>query len=73
MTLDLSAAHCGTFGRWVSEHYEIDRALTDNPILRCKRCHAAVGYLTKHAVVRHGDDITVRPIGTGKREADYAY
>ena len=71
MTVDVAATY--GFGRWVDDHYEIDRALTDTPVLRCKRCHAEVGWLTRHAVERHGDDIVIMPLTRGKRAADYAY
>jgi hypothetical protein len=45
------------FGQWMDEHYDV----TEGREIRCRRCSKAVGYLTKHAVKRHGDNIDVMP------------
>ncbi len=45
---------------WIDENY--DRA--ESPFgqhLVCRRCRERVGYVTKHAAVRHGDDVEVMP------------
>lgn len=45
---------------WINEHYhQVDSPF--GPYLVCKRCRKRVGYVTKHAVVRHGDDVEVLP------------
>lgn len=50
---------------WIDKHYEF-KADSENPdrppVLRCRRCGVEVGYLTKHAAVRHGDDVEVLPV-----------
>jgi hypothetical protein len=47
------------FSRWADEHYEMTG---EPPTHRCRRCGHEVGYLTKHAKERHGDDIEVMPV-----------
>lgn len=52
---------------WLNEHYEtfnadLSPATDEGPDWVCKRCGMRVGYVTKHAVVRHGDDIEVMPV-----------
>ena len=48
MTLDLG---------WLNEHYLLDGAEWPT----CRRCGKPVGYVTKHAAKRHGDEIQVLP------------
>lgn len=49
-----------SFGRWAAEYYDhFDES--GQPNFVCKRCGMIVGYLTKHAAVRHGDPIEVMP------------
>lgn len=46
------------FITWIFTNYEVDvRGRT----LRCRRCHAPVLYVTKHAADHHGDDVIVYP------------
>lgn len=45
---------------WINDHYDT----VESPFgsyLACKRCRKRVGYVTKHAAVRHGDDVEVMP------------
>jgi hypothetical protein len=45
---------------WMDDHYEqVDSPF--GPYLVCLRCRKRVGYVTKHAAVRHGDDVEVMP------------
>lgn len=47
---------------WLEAHYEIARAEDREWGFLCRRCGALTGYLTKHAVLRHGDtDIDIMP------------
>jgi hypothetical protein len=47
---------------WMDEHYDlVESPLGLMPHLVCKRCRKRVGYVTKHAAVRHGDDVEVMP------------
>lgn len=46
------------FMDWLKAHYEAD---PDRDYMVCRRCGEDVGYVTKHAVVRHGDDIDILP------------
>lgn len=47
---------------WIGEHYDwVESPLGLAPQLVCKRCRKPVGYVTKHAAERHGDDIEVMP------------
>lgn len=57
---------------WMNEHYRWDETVSP-PVLRCKRCDMEVSYLTKHAVVRHGDDIEVHPLDPYRSERDWKY
>lgn len=59
------------FSQWMAEHYEWTEA--DPPAIRCRRCGKEVGYLTKHAVVRHGDPIEVMPVTGDHRDLAEAY
>jgi hypothetical protein len=63
----------GRFSARFKERYYVDDSRQGDPVVRCRRCDEEVGYLTKHAVVRHGDDIEVMPLAKGHRERDYAY
>jgi hypothetical protein len=47
---------------WINDHYEyVQSPLGLAPHLVCRRCRKRVGYTTKHAAVRHGDDVEVMP------------
>lgn len=47
---------------WMDERYElVESPLGLAPDLVCRRCRKRVGYVTKHAAVRHGDDVEVMP------------
>lgn len=48
---------------WVRANYvERENWEADGlPVLACRRCGQSVGYLTKHAAERHGDQIEVLP------------
>lgn len=47
---------------WMDDHYEyVESPLGLAPHLVCRRCRKRVGYVTKHAAVRHGDDVEVMP------------
>lgn len=59
------------FGRWLDEHYAPIDDDHEGPDFRCRRCGQAVSYVTKHAVVRHGDDIAVMPVA--KQELAESY
>ena len=47
--------------KWVQEHYRLgpDKDNGSAPDMLCNRCNQPVQWLTKHAVQRHGDPITV--------------
>ena len=47
------------FVAWMSQHCHVD---PDRGQTTCRRCGRRVTYLTKHAVVRHGDPIEVMPV-----------
>jgi hypothetical protein len=52
----------GRLMEWIDEHYKMGEATGGKaPMLVCRRCEQPVGYVTKHAVERHGDDIQVMP------------
>jgi hypothetical protein len=53
---------------WIDEHYEFvgDPRAPEPPAVVCRRCHAPVSYLTKHAVVRHHDPIRILPVVASK-------
>jgi hypothetical protein len=53
-----------SFGQWTDENYELVGVETNQMAYRCRRCGAEVGYLTKHAALRHGDPIEVMPATT---------
>lgn len=66
------------FSGWLAEHYDMANpnggaALDGGPDFVCKRCGDRVSYVTKHAAVRHGDDIEVMPAVNGKRKLARAY
>jgi hypothetical protein len=61
------------FGRWAGEHYEMVETEPNRMAHRCCRCGAEVSYLTKHAVVRHGDDIDVMPVRNDNEALADAY
>lgn len=46
------------FSAWWDAHYTSDDAGKTSV---CRRCGQVVGYVTKHAVERHGDAIEVMP------------
>lgn len=58
------------FAQWADEHYEL---VGDPPEYKCRRCGAVVAYLTKHAAVRHGDDIEVMPAKNRNAELAESY
>lgn len=43
---------------FIDELYEPD---FDSGAFRCKRCGQIVDWVTKHAAVKHGDDVQVMP------------
>jgi hypothetical protein len=54
------------FITWLNDHYDVFEpgggpASDGGPDFVCKRCRKRVSWVTKHAVVRHGDDIEVMP------------
>jgi hypothetical protein len=53
-------------GAWINEHYEVEDPQANTPALVCRRCRKPVGYVTKHAVLRHGDRIRIEPITASK-------
>ena len=59
-------------GQWINEHYDF---VTDDgtPRLSCRRCGTAVTYVTKHAVVRHGDPIEIMPVSDGNEALASTY
>ena len=58
------------FSGWVDAHY-INPQGPQGPgrgkRMICRRCGQPVGYLTKHAVVRHGDKIEIMPVSNSNR------
>lgn len=51
--------------QWIREHYyqpsEKRGVVQGRYLLVCRRCDQPVGYLTKHARLRHGDDVAIGP------------
>lgn len=56
---------------WLEQRYDTP----DDPHGQyvCKRCGQEVSYLTKHAAVRHGDDIEVMPAVNRNQELADSY
>lgn len=61
------------FIAWLEQHYESLLDKHEGPDFRCRRCGAQVSYVTKHAAVRHGDNIEVMPVVSSNRELADAY
>jgi hypothetical protein len=66
------------FTAWFDEHFDLvgDPRVDAPPAVTCRRCQVPVFHLTKHAAVRHGDQIRIMPMtrdNLGSRSRSMAF
>lgn len=67
-----------TFIDWLNIFYDTfdpdgHPATDGGPDFVCKRCGQRVGYVTKHAAERHGDNVKVMPVTNDNPKLAEAY